>query len=213
MAWQDARKHRGCEPGSAPIRLGGRRSLVIPRRVKFLAAVALPLYVLDQATKWWVATHYALEPTNREIVERFPHVIAATADRPLATEVIPGWFYIVYHGNTGAAFSMGSGNNWFFIVLSLVAFIALLVAWKKNVFPDRFSKWGVALIISGILGNVTDRIVHGYVVDFIQVFLHLNLSHTDPWPTFNVADSCIFVAAALFIIAAIRDARKPKPKG
>jgi signal peptidase II len=177
--------------------------------VKFLAAVALPLYVLDQATKWWVATHYALEPTSMTIVDKFQEVLRQTADRPMRTEVIPGWFNIVYHANTGAAFSMGTGNNGFFIGLSVVAFIALLIAWKKNMFPDKFSQWGVALIISGILGNVTDRVIHGYVVDFIQVDLHVK--YANPWPTFNVADSCIFIAAALFIIAGILDARRPKP--
>jgi signal peptidase II len=92
--------------------------------------------------------------------------------------------------------------------LSLVAFVALLIAWKKNVFPDKFSRWGVALIISGILGNVTDRLIHGYVVDFIQVDLHVK--YANPWPTFNVADSCIFIAAGLFIIAGIIDARRSK---
>ena len=178
--------------------------------MKFLAAVALPFYALDQITKWWVHTHLALDP-NKAIWELYPHVVQATADRPLGIEVIPGWFNIVYHGNTGAAFSMGSGgNNWFFIVLSVVAFVALLFAWKRNVFPDRLSRWGVALILSGILGIVTDRIVHGYVVDMIQVYLHLGFQLTDPYPTFNVADSCIFVAAAFFIIAGIADMRRPR---
>jgi signal peptidase II len=177
--------------------------------VKFLAAVALPLYLLDQATKWWVATHYALDPTSMVIVNKFGDVLHETADRPLRTEVIPHWFNIVYHANTGAAFSMLSDNNGFFIGLSVAAFAALLIAWKKNLFPDKFSRWGVALIISGILGNVTDRIVHGYVVDFISVDLHVKFAN--PWPTFNVADSCIFIAAALFIIAGIRDAMRPKP--
>ena len=172
--------------------------------MKFLAVVALPLYLLDQATKWWVATHYALNSTLPQLHE----AVEKTADRPLMTEVIPGWFNIVYHANTGAAFSMGTGNNGFFIGLSLVAFVALLVAWKKNVFPDKFSQWGVVLIISGILGNVTDRLIHGYVVDFIQVDLHVK--YANPWPTFNVADSCIFIAAGLFIIAGILDAKRPK---
>jgi signal peptidase II len=184
---------------------------VVPRAVKFLAAVVLPFYALDQATKWWVATHLRLDP-SREILGRFPEVVAATAARPYDIEVIPGWFNVVYHGNTGAAFSFMSGNNWFFLAVSLVALIALLIAWKKKVFTDRLSQWAVALIIAGILGNLTDRIVHGYVVDMIQVYLHLHWSFmgTDPYPTFNVADSCIFVAAALFIIAAIKDATRSK---
>jgi signal peptidase II len=87
--------------------------------------------------------------------------------------------------------------------------VMLIVALRRNVFPDRFSQTAIALIMAGILGNVTDRLVHGYVVDFILVNLHVRFA--DPWPAFNVADSCIFIAAGLFIIAAIKDARRPKP--
>ena len=176
--------------------------------VKFLALVALPFYLLDQLTKWWVHTHYALQPTRHDIPPVIMETLMKTAGRPEKTEVIPGWFDIVYHANTGAAFSIGSGNNMGFVALSAVAFVGLIFAWRKNVFPDRFSQWGVALILAGIMGNVTDRLIHGYVVDFICVNLHVRFA--DPWPTFNVADSCIFIAAALFIVAGIRDARKPK---
>jgi signal peptidase II len=83
--------------------------------------------------------------------------------------------------------------------------VGLLFAWKRNVFPDRLSKTAVALIIAGILGNVTDRLMHGYVVDFLLFYLHLPFEWANPWPAFNVADSCIFIAAALFIIAGIRE--------
>lgn len=175
--------------------------------MKFLAAVALPLYALDQITKWWIYTHYALVPSE-ENVAQFPAVIEATRHLPEFTEVIPGWFSIVHWANTGAAFSMGSGNNGFFIVLASVAFVALLIAWKRNVFTDTPSRWAVPLLLSGIVGNVTDRIVHGYVVDFLLFDLHFRFAN--PFPAFNVADSCICVAAGLFIIAAIADMRKKK---
>jgi signal peptidase II len=172
-SWSRGQAHDSVQSRShSPWRKGGG---VIAGGVKFLALVVLPFYLLDQLTKWWVHTHYALEPTNREMLERFMDVVM---------------------------------KNMGFVVLSVVAFIGLIIAWKKNVFPDRFSQWGVALILAGILGNVTDRLVHGYVIDFIQVDLHIR--YANPWPTFNVADSCIFIAAVLFIIAGIRDARKPK---
>ena len=92
-------------------------------------------------------------------------------------------------------------------MLSVGAFIGLLVAWKKNVFTDAPSRLAVPLLLGGILGNVTDRFVHGYVVDFLLVDLHVRFA--DPWPAFNVADSCICAAAGLFVVAAILDARKP----
>jgi signal peptidase II len=172
--------------------------------VKFLAAIVLPLYLLDQLSKWWIYTHLALIPTQ-DNWQDFRPVIEATIHLPQKVEVIPGWFELVHWGNTGAAFSLGRGNNALFIGISVVAFIALLIGWKKNVFPDRLSKVAVALILAGILGNVTDRLLHGYVVDFLSFFLHLPFKWANPWPAFNVADSCIFIAAVLFIIAGIRD--------
>jgi signal peptidase II len=189
------------------IRLGAGVATVIPHAMKFLAAVALPLYALDQITKWWIYTHYALFPSE-ENWRQFPEMIRATQHLPESTVVIPGWFEIVHWANTGAAFSFGSGRNTMFIIISLVAFVGLLIAWQKNVFTDGPSRWAVGLLLSGILGNVTDRLVHGYVVDFLLFDLHFKFAN--PFPAFNVADTCICTAAGLFIIAAIRDARKKK---
>jgi len=175
--------------------------------MKFLAAIALPAYALDQLTKWWIFTHYALRPDEKNLAQ-FPDVIARTAHLPLDADVIPGWFSIVHWGNTGAAFSFLSDHPWVFIVISIAAFIGLLVAWRKNVFTDAASRVAVPLLLGGILGNVTDRFVHGYVVDFLLFDLHVRFAN--PWPAFNVADSCIFVAAGLFVFAAILDARKQR---
>src|SRR5262245_25297305 len=116
--------------------------------MKFLAAVALPLYALDQLTKWWIYTHYALAQSE-DNWHRFPQVIEATRPLPEKTVVIPEWFDIVHWANTGAAFSFGSGNNMFFVIISAVAFVGLLIAWKKNVFIDGPSRWAVALLLSG----------------------------------------------------------------
>ncbi|MEQ1862763.1 MAG: signal peptidase II [Chthoniobacteraceae bacterium] len=150
--------------------------------MKFLLAVTLPLYALDQATKW--AT------------------LAADERGVLPHDVIPGYFSLVHWQNTGAAFSIGHGNNWFFVVLSFVALIGLVIAWRRGAFPDKPSRWGVALLLPGILGNLTDRIVHGHVVDFLLVDLHVRFAN--PWPAFNVADSCICIAVALFLISSFR---------
>jgi signal peptidase II len=154
--------------------------------MKFLATVSLTIYALDQVTKWWTVTAY---------------------DRgQLPRTVIPGFFDLVYWQNTGAAFSIGHGNNVLFIVLSIVALIGFVIAWKRGIFKDAFSRWGVALLIGGILGNVTDRIVHGHVVDFLLFDLHVPFAH--PWPAFNVADSAICTAVGLFIISSFR--QEPK---
>lgn len=157
--------------------------------MKFLLAIALPLYVLDQATKLWIVQHFFLHE-----------------QRP----VIPGYFDLVYFANTGAAFSAFTGNNSFFIGLSAVALVGLVVFYLRGAFTDRLSRWGVALLLAGILGNLTDRLLHGHVVDFLLFDLHVRFAN--PWPAFNVADSCICVATGLFILAAFLEGRKPAPK-
>lgn len=159
--------------------------------MKFLAAIALPFYALDQATKWWIIGHIA--PSHE-----WPPI---DAEAHLA--LIPGWFHFVYWANTGAAFSIGRDNNWFFVVLSLATLIGLLIASARGAFTDALSRTGVGLLIAGILGNVTDRLVHRHVVDFLLVDLHVRFA--DPWPAFNVADSCICVAVGLFIFATWRE--------
>lgn len=157
--------------------------------MKFLASVSLTIYALDQATKWWAISAY---------------------DRGhLPRSVIPGFFDLVYWQNTGAAFSIGDGKNGFFIALSVVALIGFLIAWARGVFTDALSRWGVALLIGGILGNLTDRIIHHHVVDFLLVNLHVRFA--DPWPAFNVADSAICTAVGLFIISSFRPEKKPEP--
>jgi len=153
--------------------------------VKFLASIALPLYALDQVTKWWIVGHFELHEQRT---------------------VIPNFFDLVYYSNTGAAFSAFTGRNTFFIAISVVALVALLVFFKKGAFKDRPSRWAAGLLCAGILGNLTDRIVHGHVVDFLLFNLHVR--YADPWPAFNVADSCICVATGLFIISALFE-RKP----
>ena len=92
-----------------------------------------------------------------------------------ALSVVPDFFNLVNVPNTGAAFGSFKGNNTFFVIISLVA---------------------------GILGNLTDRLLYGHVIDFLLFNLHIR--YADPWPAFNVADSCISTAVVLFIIHSFR---------
>ena len=144
--------------------------------MRLVLLLTLPLYILDQITKFLVLANI---PTHVTI------------------EVIPGFFNLVQVHNTGAAFGMLKDNNWFFIGLASVALIAVAVMAKRGCFLDTPTRLGAALLASGILGNLTDRLLHGYVVDFLDVILPW-YGH---WPAFNVADSCICVAAFLFLIS------------
>lgn len=144
--------------------------------MRLVLLLTLPLYILDQITKFLVLANI---PTHMTI------------------EVIPGFFNLVQVHNTGAAFGMMKDNNWFFIGLASVALVAVAVMARRGCFLDAPSRIGAALLASGIVGNLTDRLLHGYVVDFLDVILPW-YGH---WPAFNVADSCICVAAFLFLIS------------
>jgi len=179
-----------------------------------LLCVVLPLYLLDQATKWWIVANFAHGESR---------------------EIIPGFFNLVRVHNQGVAFGLGNGTAWAPVVFLLVPVAALgiiSVLWRKGVFPDRISRLAVALLITGILGNLTDRLAqgffleefrgaslwtrlsHGYVVDFLDFKLALYgklfPASGGHWPSFNVADSCICVAAALLFIVGLKGEKKEK---
>ena len=109
--------------------------------------------------------------------------------------------------NYGAAFSFlgdASGwQRWFFIALALVV-IGILVAWLRRLPPGNTgTRVALVHILGGAVGNVIDRLVYGYVIDFIDVFYG-----SWHWPTFNIADSAISVGAFLLLLDAFREHRK-----
>lgn len=186
---------------------------------KLLIFLTLPLYVLDQATKFWT-------------IGKFPPPWV----RPGANiAVVENFFHLVRVHNQGVAFGFGNGTAWapvVFLVVPLVALTLIRIFWKKGVFNHPLSMIAVALLISGIFGNLTDRLVqgflledfktaslwerlsHGYVVDFLAFKLPLYdklvPSSEGWWPAFNVADSCICVAAVLLFIGGLRDEANAK---
>jgi len=111
--------------------------------------------------------------------------------------VISGFFNLTHLYNTGAAFGMLSDSNLFFMVLSSVVLIALIVL--RRHFVGKLMGTGWVLLIAGIIGNVADRMRIGHVVDFLD--FQFGSYH---WPSFNVADSCICVAAALFLLSSFQ---------
>jgi len=150
--------------------------------MKYILLLTLPLYLLDQITKGLVVRFVRLEDI---------HV------------VVPDFFAIVNVTNDGAAFGSFKNNNAFFIVLSCVAFVfvfALLARRARS--RDRLRDVSLALLLAGILGNLTDRLLHGHVIDFALFDLHVPLAH--PWPAFNVADSCICIAVICFIVHSLK---------
>ena len=121
--------------------------------------------------------------------------------------VIPGINLTLMH-NYGAAFSFlgdaGGWQRWFFICLTL-AVSAFIVIWLYGLKArQRWMACALAMILGGAAGNLWDRVTLGYVIDYIDISLSfLPWRLFNPWPAFNIADSAIFIGAAMLIIDAI----------
>ena len=106
--------------------------------------------------------------------------------------------------NSGAAFSFlasaAGWQRWLFTALALLVsgVLALLVFAMRGAFRHWATRIAVCLLAAGVLGNLTDRILRHHVVDFLLFNLHV--PHADPWPAFNVADSCICIGAGLLLL-------------
>jgi signal peptidase II len=149
-----------------------------------LAAV---VFALDRLTKWLVETRFSFTDIY---------------------QVIPGFFDIVRSENRGVAFGIFNDGtsqlrSILLIVLSLAAVLGVGFVLRKAQQMDRASVWALSLILGGAAGNVFDRIVHGRVTDFLE--LYAGQYH---WPTFNVADSAIVIASGLLMLELLRPKRK-----
>ena len=136
---------------------------------------AFGIFLADQVTKAWAVRNLRFEDGR---------------------VVLSGLLDLVYTENTGIAFGQlqegGSFGRWFFVVLAVAAGIAVLYYFFRTPRNDDRVLGSCALLLAGILGNLTDRARLGYVIDFIVV--HIGSYH---WPTFNLADASITIGAFL----------------
>lgn len=151
----------------------------------WLAALVL---VFDQASKLWA-------DGALELYERI--------------ELLPGFnLTLVY--NRGAAFSLLSDaagwQRWFFAAFAIIISAVILVWLRRVVRNDRLQAGGLTLVLGGALGNVWDRLVHGHVIDFID--LYYGDWH---WPAFNIADSAITLGVVLLLAETLFVRREPAP--
>lgn len=148
-----------------------------------MVIIALTVLLLDQATK--------------ALVRRFVAHIGMI-------EVIKGFFEISYVENTGATFGMFSGQNRIFIVVSFIAIIFMFIYYRQ--FKDSlWMRVSLGFLLGGAMGNLVDRIVFQYVIDFIRVrywFLQLRW-----WPSYNIADAAVCIGAIMLIIGVMRGER------
>ena len=141
------------------------------------SAIILVGIALDQLTKW-LAVKYLLPIATHPIIESVLH--------------------LTYVENRGAAFGILADQRWVFILISSVTIVGLLFVLYAGYLSNMLYKVSVAMIISGGVGNMIDRLMLGYVVDFID-FRLINFA------VFNGADSFVCVGAGLLILALIKD--------
>jgi signal peptidase II len=148
---------------------------------------ALAVFLLDRVTKWIIETRVSFMDTHK---------------------IIPGFFDIVHSENRGVAFGIfnDSTSEWRTTLLVLASVLAVTfvsaMLWRADRL-DRFSFWGLSLILGGAAGNVFDRIFYGRVTDFLLLYVG-----SFQWPAFNVADTAIVCGSGLLLIDLLRPKRQ-----
>lgn len=141
--------------------------------------IALAMLILDQLTKYYFNSTFELHET---------------------VDVIPPLLNWTLAYNYGAAFSFlanaGGWQKYFFAILGLAVSIFIISYLRQIPKTAKILSWGLALVLGGAIGNVIDRFLHGYVIDFIHVH-YANVWH---YPIFNIADIGICVGMALVVI-------------
>ena len=155
--------------------------------------LAIGLILIDQFTKVLIVGYYQLGDSTR----------------------VTGFFDVVRAHNTGAAFSFlanaGGWQRWLFTGIGVVA--ALVITWLLRAHAgQRLFCFALACILGGAVGNVIDRIVYGYVVDFLQFHWDFlaPLFRGGYFPAFNVADSAITVGAGCLILDELLRVRRTR---
>lgn len=142
-----------------------------------LYAIAMVcILILDQALKYWTILN----------------ITPVTGSH----ELIPGVIELLNHHNTGAAFGILEDGRWFFIILTAVAAVAIIVVLARDIVTGKLARFSLLAVLAGGLGNCIDRIMNGYVVDMF----HLQFME---FAVFNVADIFVTVFGIIFCICLI----------
>ena len=143
-----------------------------------MAGLALAVFLIDQLTKFWIASRFQLHTS-------FP--------------VIPDFFSLTYIQNMGAAWGIFHEHPRALAVLAGVTLTLLMVFAPAFQGSRRWTRWGWALLVGGIAGNLSDRVQLGSVVDFLDFYVG-----SRHWPAFNVADSAICAGVICYILDSFR---------
>ena len=147
----------------------------------FLLPISFALVILDQWTKSLIRTNLAFNETWMPIEWLAPYV------------------RLVNWHNTGAAFGIFQGMNGLFMALAFVIIGLILIYFPSISQSDYFFRLALSLQMAGAMGNLIDRLLRGFVTDFVSV---------GRFPVFNVADSCITMGVVVLLIGMYIDERK-----
>lgn len=151
-------------------------------RYRCLVGIAAGVLALDQLSKAWIAARLPFNTYGEGSIV-----------------VVPGFFYLVHVGNTGAAWSIFTGFSLLLALLAAATLVAIVI-WRHALgLRDRTTQIAFGLLCGGIVGNLADRLFRGHVVDFLD--FHFG---SFVYPTFNIADSGICVGVILYLIHSLR---------
>ncbi len=147
----------------------------------FWFSISVLVIIVDQATKWLSTQYFFLGESFK---------------------IFPGFDLTLRH-NTGAAFSLfdegGGWQRWFLAGLAIVISFTIIIWLSQLNKKDKIEGLALSLILGGAIGNLIDRLLHGYVIDFI-LWYYQEWS----WPAFNIADSAISVGVFLLFLMLFR---------
>lgn len=142
--------------------------------MKKVYIIALISLIIDQIVKILVSNYLILGQT---------------------TKIINNFFYLTYVQNTGAAFSILIGYRYILIIITLIFLYYLYKYTKKQINPNKLAILSHGLLLGGIIGNLIDRIIYGYVIDYLD-FKIFNYN----FPIFNLADTFIVIGCIILVI-------------
>lgn len=144
---------------------------------KKIYIISLIIFILDQITKSLISTYLKL---NESI------------------EIIKDFFYIRYINNKGASWGILENNRFLLIGLSIIAII-MIIRYSYSFKKTKLNTYGFGLLLGGILGNLSDRLIFGYVKDFFDFIIFRY-----DFPVFNIADISIVIGVVLLIISILK---------
>ena len=144
---------------------------------KKIYIISLIIFILDQITKSLISTYLKLNE---------------------CIEIIKDFFYIRYINNKGASWGILENNRILLIGLSIIAII-MIIRYSYSFKKTKLNTYGFGLLLGGILGNLSDRLIFGYVKDFLDFIIFRY-----DFPVFNIADISIVIGVVLLIISILK---------